>query len=84
MQATIVLQSYFRRWKCEAFLRAYKHACTKIQAAFRSWLVREEVAYQHYNAVQIQKVVRGYIAAAYVYDKLKDIKEDEDLSRYIL
>ena len=70
MQATLVLQSFFRQWQSEAFLRAYKHACTKVQAAFRSWSVREAVAFEHYNATQIQKVVRGYIAMAYVYDTL--------------
>jgi hypothetical protein len=70
MSAVIVLQTYFRRWKCEAFLRAYQYTCTKIQAAFRSWMVRDELAYKHYHATQIQKVVRGYIAAAYVYDAI--------------
>lgn len=70
MHATIALQSFFRRWKCEAFLRAYKHACTKAQAACRSWLVQEDVAYQNYQATQIQKIVRGYIAVAYVYDAI--------------
>jgi len=68
MHATLVLQSYFRRWKAEAFLRGYRHACTKIQAAHRSWAVRDEVSYNNYSATQIQKIVRGYIAAAYVYD----------------
>lgn len=70
MSATIVMQSYFRRWKCEAYLRAYRFACVKIQSAFRSWLVQGEIAYKHYHATQIQKVVRGYIAAAYVYDTI--------------
>jgi IQ calmodulin-binding motif len=70
MQANIVLQSYFRRWKCEAFLRAYKHTCTTIQAAFRGWLVRDDIEFKHFHATQIQKVVRGYISATYVYDAI--------------
>jgi IQ calmodulin-binding motif len=70
MQANIVLQSYFRRWQCEAFLRAYKHTCTTIQAAFRSWSVRDGIQFKHFHATQIQKVVRGYISATYVYDAI--------------
>lgn len=68
--ANTVVQSYFRRWKCEAFLLAHKVTCIKIQAAIRSSLVRIEIEHRNYQATQIQKVVRGYIAAAYVYDTI--------------
>ena len=70
LSAAIALQSYFRRWKCEAYLQGCRYTSTKIQAAFRSWMVREELAYQHFQATQIQKVVRSYIASAYVHDAI--------------
>lgn len=70
MWALIQIQSYFRRWRCEANLQASIHSTVLIQTAFRGWLARDKVKEMQYSATLIQKVVRGYLTQARVYDTI--------------
>uniref|UniRef100_A0A7S1UWH2 Uncharacterized protein n=1 Tax=Grammatophora oceanica TaxID=210454 RepID=A0A7S1UWH2_9STRA len=70
MWAIVELQSYFRRWRCETFVFAHRHAASLIQGAFRGWLARDALNEQDYCACQVQRIVRGYLAAVRVYDHL--------------
>jgi hypothetical protein len=70
MWALIEMQSYFRRWRCEANLQASVDAATLLQASFRGWLTRDKVKDMQYCAVQIQRVVRGHLAALRAYDTI--------------
>lgn len=70
MWALIVIQSAFRRWRCEVNLQASLHSAKVVQTAFRGWFIREKVKDMHFSATQIQKIVRGHLAAAHVYDTI--------------
>mmetsp|Transcript_17979 Transcript_17979/g.25351 ORF Transcript_17979/g.25351 Transcript_17979/m.25351 type:complete len:1988 (+) Transcript_17979:258-6221(+) len=62
MIGLIEIQCYFRRWKCEAFKTANVHAATKIQTAYRGWMVRDVLEDEHYCAGIIQIYVRSLLA----------------------
>jgi hypothetical protein len=81
MWAIIELQSYFRRWSCEANLQAHSHSATVVQAMARGWLARKQVDDMHYSATQIQKIVRGYLASALVYDTMYYVVLIQSLGR---
>jgi hypothetical protein len=70
MWALIQVQSYIRRWRCEAYLQAHKHSATVVQAAFRSWKSRATLKDMHFCATMIQKIARGYLAAVHAYDAI--------------
>jgi hypothetical protein len=81
MWAIIELQSYFRRWSCEANLQASVHSATVVQTMARTWLARKQVDDMHHSATQIQKIVRGYLASAHVYDTMYYIVLIQSLAR---
>ena len=70
MWAIIELQSYFRRWRCCAFLLAHVTSATVITAAFRGWKSRDIIDEKQYCAIEIQRTFRGYLAACKVYDDI--------------
>jgi hypothetical protein len=81
MWAIIQVQSYFRRWRCEANFQAHVHAATSIQKIARCWLARQNVKDSHAAATSIQKMVRGYLAAAHAYDAIYYICRLQALTR---
>lgn len=81
MWAIIELQSYFRRWSCEANLQAHSHSATVVQTMARRWLARKQVDDMHHSATQIQKIVRGYLASALVYDTMYYVVLIQSLGR---
>jgi hypothetical protein len=81
MWAIIELQSYFRRWGCEANLQAHVHSATVMQTMARGWLARKQVDDMHHSATQIQKIVRGYLASAHVYDTMYYVVLIQSLAR---
>ena len=62
-----------------AFTVAWKYKTTfaastiKIQTICRGWLVRDDLEDTNYCATQIQKVARGYLALANVFEGLYNI-----------
>jgi hypothetical protein len=71
MWALIEIQTCFRRWRCKANLQARSlHSTKLIQTAFRGWRARELVKDMQFSATQIQKIVRGHLAAAHVYNTM--------------
>ena len=62
-----------------AFTVAWKYKTTfaastiKIQTICRGWLVRDDLEDMNYCATQIQKVARGYLALANIYEGLYNI-----------
>ena len=59
MWAIIQIQSQFRRWRCESNLKVLVHAAA----------CKREKDMEH-GAIQMQKIVRGYLAAVHVYDTM--------------
>jgi hypothetical protein len=70
MWAIIQLQSFIRRWRCEANFQAHIHSAILIQKTARGLLARAQVQEFQSNAVIIQKIIRGYLAALRVYDAI--------------
>ena len=62
-----------------AFTVVWKYKTTfaastiKIQTICRGWLVRDDLEDMNYCATQIQKVARGYLALANIYEGLYNI-----------
>jgi hypothetical protein len=68
MWALLEIQSYMRRWRTEVSFVACKHSARLIQSAYRGAAVRRALRVRTDAAIVIQKIVRGYLAAANVYD----------------
>jgi len=81
MWALLAIQSYSRRWKCEAILREKVIAIKSVQSLARAWIVKKEIARRNAAAVIVQKTLRGYIAAAKVYDMMYCIVSIQSLMR---
>ncbi|KAL3945286.1 MAG: hypothetical protein SGBAC_000634 [Bacillariaceae sp.] len=81
MWALLAIQSYARRWKCEAILREHANAIKSVQSIARAWIVKKEIARRNAAAVKLQKTVRGYLAAAEVYDMMYCLASIQALMR---
>lgn len=68
MWALIEIQSYMRRWKAQASLYAYRHCALTLQRVYRGMQIRNHQEKLHGSATQIQKLVRGYLAAVKTFD----------------
>merc|ERR1712232_911831 len=64
LYSLIVIQAYFRRWRCESYLVACIYASTLVQAAIRGWKTRKDSAAQHQAATEIQRIIRRHLAAS--------------------
>jgi hypothetical protein len=68
MWGILEIQCYMRRWKAEAALLAYQTSAQTIQKVFRGTQVRKELEVKHMAAINIQKVIRGYLACVSTFD----------------
>ena len=84
MWALIQLQSYARRWRCEANFQTHKHSAMLIQKIFRGYRGRQEMKNVHYCATLMQKIVRGYLAAVRAYDTIYYVSRAQALARGFL
>ncbi len=55
------IQSCIRMWACQRHYRSIKMHCVRMQSRFRGNLTREALLHRHRSAVQIQRIVRGYL-----------------------
>jgi len=81
MWALIQLQSYIRRWRCEASFKAHKHSAVLMQKTFRGYKSRQEMKNMHSSATMMQKIVRGYLAAIRAYDIIYYVSRAQALAR---
>ncbi|MGK3747957.1 MAG: hypothetical protein ACI8RD_000247 [Bacillariaceae sp.] len=84
MWALIQLQSYVRRWRCEANFQTHKHSAVLIQKTFRGYRGRQEMKNVHFCATLMQKIVRGYLAAVRAYDTIYYVSRAQALARGFL
>ena len=82
--AIIRIQSYVRRWRCEANLHAKKRSALLVQKVYRSCRVREELKNRNTCAVKIQKIVRGYLIALRAYETMFYVCRAQALARGFL
>ncbi|GAX10356.1 hypothetical protein FisN_3Lh566 [Fistulifera solaris] len=68
MWGILEIQCYMRRWKAEAALLAYQSSARTIQRVFRGAQVRKKLEVNHMAAIEIQKVIRGYLACVSTFD----------------
>lgn len=68
--AVMEVQSFFRRWRCEAYLYAHTWASTRIQSFFRGWQARDSVEEMQFCAIEIQRIIRGHLASIRIYDDI--------------
>ena len=68
MWALIVIQTYARRWMARKEYKKKINGIAKFQAIVRGRDARAELLYQHVCAIEIQRVVRGYLSTLHVYD----------------
>ena len=81
MWAIVQIQSYMRRWRCEANFREHKRYVLLMQKSFRAYRVRQEIKNRNSSATLIQKIVRGYLAAIRAYDTIYYVSRAQALAR---
>lgn len=84
MWALIRIQSYVRRWKCEANFHTHKRSATLVQKVYRGYRSREDLKNQNVCAISIQKIVRGYLTALHTYETMCYITRAQALARGFL
>jgi len=84
MWSLIRIQSYFRRWRCEANLHEHQHSATLAQKIYRGYRGREDLKNRNICATSMQKIVRGYLSALHAYETIYFISRAQALARGFL
>ena len=84
MWALIRIQSYFRRWKCEAILYKNKRSTMLVQKVYRGYTSRKELKNRQSCATLIQKIVRGYLTCLHAYETMYYVTRAQALARGFL